>query len=86
MSINAELVKSLSLARDATLRASLAVLVNGAGARVEDLIQILGEVIDDHAVAYALRTGDYDYASKLGVMAEHLGRLDQFVDNYDAAE
>ena len=65
MSNSAELIRGLSLARDAALRASLAVLVNGAGDRVEDLIQILGEVIDDHAVAYALRTGDYDYAAPL---------------------
>jgi hypothetical protein len=86
MMSNAELIKSLSLARDATLRASLAVLVNGAGSHVEDLIQMLSEVIDDHAVAYALRTGDYDYASKLSIMAEHLTRLDAFVDNYDSAE
>jgi hypothetical protein len=83
MMSNAELIKSLSLARDATLRASLAVLVNGAGSHVEDLIQMLGEVIDDHAVAYALRTGDYDYAGKLSIMAEHLGNLDAFIDNYD---
>ena len=69
---NAELIRNLSLARDATLRASLAVLVNGAGSHVEDLIQILSEVIDDHAVAYALRTGDYDYAISLSAIARNL--------------
>jgi hypothetical protein len=80
---NAETIKALAGARDATLRASLAILVNGAGSHVEDLIQILAEVIDDHAMAYALRTGDYDYAGKLSIMAKHLEGLDAFIDNYD---
>ena len=67
--------------RDAFLRESLAILVRNHGP--QDIVQMLAEVLDDYAMAYARRTGDYDGASSMKIIAAHLEGLDAYLDNYD---
>jgi len=67
--------------RDAFLRESLAILVRNHGP--QDIVQILAEVLADYAMAYASRTGDYDGASSMRIIAAHLEGLDEFLDNYE---
>lgn len=80
----AELKTDLSKARDAVLRSSLTLLTQGH--KVEDIVQILGEVISDEGYKLAQRTGDYDRASTLLIIARYLERLDTFIDNYEPRE
>jgi hypothetical protein len=67
--------------RDAILRSSLTLLVQGH--RADSIIQILSEVFDDHSTAYATRTGDYEEASRIQIIACFLESLDKFIDNYE---
>ena len=68
-------------AKIAFLREQLGILVRNHGP--EDIVQTLGEVMDDYAHTYARKTGDYDGASAMKLIAVHLAGLDTFIDNYE---
>jgi hypothetical protein len=74
-------IRDLSNARSVFLRESLAIMVRNHGP--EDIVQVLGEVMDDYAQTYARSTGDYDGASAMKLIAEHLAGLPSFIENYD---
>jgi hypothetical protein len=74
----------LSDTRVAFLRESLGILVRHHGP--DDIVQVLSEVMDDYALNYARRTGDYDGASSMKIIAAYLSKLERALDNYDGAE
>jgi hypothetical protein len=76
--------KELSTPNVAFLRESLAIIVRNHGP--DDIVQVLSEVMDDYAIAYARRTGDYDGASAMKLTAAHLAGLEAARSNYDGAE
>jgi hypothetical protein len=80
MSNNA-IIKELSDTKVAFLREQLGILVRNHGP--DDIVQILSEVMDNYAMTYARRTGDYDGASSMKLIAAHLAGLDAFIENYD---
>lgn len=69
------------LDQDAGLRASLSFIARHH--KAEDIVQILGEVISDESFSYAIRTGDYERAADLSVIARYLEKLDNFIEDYD---
>jgi hypothetical protein len=80
---NAAVIKDLSNVKTEFLRESLAILVRNHGP--EDIVQILSTVMDDYAMTYARRTGDYDGASAMKLISDYLDGLDTFIDNFDGA-
>ena len=46
---------------------------------------MLGEELSKHVDIFAQRTGDYDRASTLNIVADHLMKLDDVIENYDGA-
>jgi hypothetical protein len=78
---NAQIISDLGNVRQAFLRESLAIMVRNHDP--DDIVSTLSEVLDDYAHNYAKRSGDYEGASKMGVVATFLQGLDKFVDNYD---
>jgi len=74
-------IKDLANVKTEFLRESLAILVRNHGP--EDIVQILAAVMDDYAMTYAQRTGDYDGASAMKLIANYLDGLDKYIDNYD---
>jgi hypothetical protein len=81
---NQTVVDDLSNTRVAFLRESLSILVRNHGP--DDIVQILSEVLDDYAMKYARRTGDYGGASSMTIIARYLAKLDDALANYDGAE
>ena len=45
----------------------------------------MGEELGKHATDYAQRTGDYDRAATLNIVATHLMELDDVIENPDGA-
>ena len=78
---NAQTITELVGVRQAFLREALTIMVRNHGP--DDIVLTLSEVLDDYAHNYARRSGDYEGASKMGVVATFLQGLDEFVDNYD---
>jgi hypothetical protein len=66
------------------LRECLSIMVRNHGP--DDIVQLLSEVMDDYAMTYARRTGDYDGASSMKLIANHLAGLEAARANYDGAE
>jgi hypothetical protein len=62
------------------LRESLAIMVRNHGP--DDIVSTLASVLDDYAFEYARKTGDYDGASVMRLISDHLDGLEAFVDNY----
>jgi hypothetical protein len=81
---NSATINDLSDTRIAFLRESLAILVRHHGP--DDIVQILSEVLDDYAMTYARRTGDYDGAASMKIIAAYLSKLERALDNYDPTE
>jgi hypothetical protein len=81
---NSAIIDDLSNSRIAFLRESLSILVRNHGP--DDIVQILSEVLDDYAMKYARRTGDYDGAASMKIVARYLAKLDDALANYDGAE
>jgi hypothetical protein len=81
---NQTTIKETTEVKDAFLRESLAILVRNHGP--DDIVQILSEVLDDYAMTYARRTGDYDGASSMKIIAAYLSKLERMLANYDGAE
>lgn len=83
MSNNAT-IDSLNSAKNVFLRESLAILVRNHGP--EDIISTLATVLDAYAFEYARKTGDYDGASAMRLISDHLDGLDAFIENYDGGQ
>lgn len=66
------------------LKESLAILVRNHGP--DDIVSTLATVMDDYAMTYARRTGDYDGASAMRLISDYLDGLDAYLDNYDGAD
>ena len=45
----------------------------------------MGEELSKYATEFAIRTGDYDRASMLNIVSDHLMKLDSAIENYDGA-
>lgn len=80
---NQSLITELNDAKKAFLRESLSILVRNHGP--QDIVSTLATVMDDYASTYASRTGDYDGASAMRLISDHLDGLESYLDNYDGA-
>ena len=78
---NAQTAAELGQAKLQFLRIGLRALVRAHSP--EDLIVVLREVLDDQAIEYARRTGDYDRAGEMRLASTFLDGFEKFVDNYD---
>lgn len=63
------------------LRISLTTLVEDHQKEMLDLVSVLSEVIDDKAMSYAQRTGDYSYAAVLLSLARGLRRTTERLED-----
>jgi hypothetical protein len=84
---NQETVSELTKAQDTAMRVTARALIkayhNDAHNNIEDFIEVLGWELSKHADDFARRTGDYDRAATLNIVADHLMKLDDVIDNYD---
>ena len=78
---NQTVLNSLPNASAAFLRESLAILVRNHGP--DDIVSILATVMDEYAITYARRTGDYDGASVMKLISDYLDGLNEYVENFD---
>ena len=74
-------INSLSKVKDMFLHESLAILVRNHGP--DDIVSTLATVMDEYAITYARRTGDYDGASAMKLISDYLDGLDEYVENFD---
>jgi hypothetical protein len=81
---NNAVIQDLSNVRATFLREALAIMVRNHGP--DDIVHTLAEVMDDYAIVYARRTGDYDGASSMKLTAAHLAGLELARANHDGAE
>jgi hypothetical protein len=51
----------------------------------DDIVSTLATVLDEYAFEYARKTGDYDGASAMRLISDHLDGLESFINNYDGA-
>ena len=63
------------------LRESLAILVRNHGP--DDIVSNLATVMDEYAMKYARRTGDYDGATVMKLISDYLDGLNDYVENFD---
>ena len=82
---NLATIDELATAKDAALRVIARALIKSQGDNIEDFIQVLGEELSKHVDVFARRTGDYDRAAALSLVAHHLMKLDDVIENYDGA-
>ena len=82
---NLATIDELANAKDAALRVIARALIKSQSENIEDFVQVLGEELSKHATDYAQRTGDYDRAALLNLVADHLMELDDAIENYDGA-
>jgi hypothetical protein len=80
---NAETIKDLDNARAVFLREALAIMVRNHGP--QDIISALSTVMDAYAVVYARKTGDYDGATAMRLVAAELDTIEERLDNHDGA-
>ena len=80
---NVTTLKDPATVKDIFLRESLAILVRNHGP--DDIVQTLATVMDEYAMKYARRTGDYDGASAMKLISDYLDGLDDYIENYDGA-
>lgn len=80
---NSAMIHALNDAKKAFLKESLSILVRNHGP--DDIVSTLATVMDDYAVHYARRTGDYDGASAMKLISNYLDGLDEHIENYDGA-
>jgi hypothetical protein len=80
---NASTINDPAKVKDAFLRESLSILVRNHGP--EDIVRTLATVMDAYAFEYARKTGDYDGASAMRLISDHLDGMDKYIDNYDGA-
>lgn len=78
-----DLIKDAVSVKDAHLREQLAILVRNHGP--DDIVGALATVMDDYAMTYARRTGDYDGASAMKLISDYLDGLDAWLEDYDGA-
>ena len=78
-------IDSLAQAKDAALRVIARALIKSQADNMEDFVQVFGEELSKHVDDYAQRTGDYDRAAVLSIVASHLMELDSVIENYDGA-
>ena len=82
---NQETTSCLASAKDAAMRVTARALIKAYDDDIEAFIQVLGEELSKHSDDYARRTGGYDRASLLNIVADHLMKLDGAIENYDGA-
>jgi hypothetical protein len=82
---NQATIEDLIKSQDAAMRVTARALIKHHNNNIEDFIEILGWELSKHVDDFARRTGDYDRASKLNIIADHLMKLDDAIDNYDGA-
>ena len=82
---NLATIDELASAKDAALRVIARALIKSQAEHIEDFVQVMGEELSKHADDYAQRTGDYDRAATLNIVADHLMKLDDAIENYDGA-
>ena len=82
---NLATIDELAAAKDAALRVIARALIKSQGDNIEDFVQVLGEELSKHVDVFAQRTGDYDRASLLNFVADHLMELDSAIANCDRA-
>ena len=83
---NLATIDELATAKDAALRVIARALINSQSENMEEFIQVLGEELSKHVDVFAQRTGDYDRAAVLSIVASHLMTLDDVIENYDGAD
>jgi hypothetical protein len=83
---NVATIDELANAKDAALRVIARALIKSQSEHIEDFIQVLGEELSKHVDVFAQRTGDYDRAATLSIVARHLMELDDAIANYDGAD
>ena len=76
-------IEELASAKDAALRVIARALIKSQADNIEDFVQVMGEELSKHVDVFAQRTGDYDRAATLSLVARHLMELDSVIDNYD---
>lgn len=82
---NQAVIEDLNRANDAVLRVIARALIKSQAEHMEDFVQVFGEELSNYATEFARRTGDYDRASLLNIVADHLMKLDSVIENYDGA-
>lgn len=82
---NQAVIDDLSNAKDRAMRIVAQRLIDAYQGNIESLVQIMGEELSKRADDYAIRTGDYDRAAELVLVADHLMKLDDAIENYDGA-
>ena len=83
--LNQDTIDCLATAKDAATRVTARALIKAYGDDIEDFVQVLGEELSKHVDVFAQRTGDYDRAAVLNIVAHHLMKLDDAIENYDGA-
>lgn len=78
---NQSMITDLNDAKKAFLRESLSILVRNHGP--EDIVSTLATVMDDYAMQYARRTGDYSGATAMKLISDYLDGLDDHIENYE---
>ena len=76
-------IDELAAGKDAALRVIARALIKSQSENIEGFIQVLGEELSKHVDVFAQRTGDYDRAATLNLVAHHLMKLDDAIENYD---
>ena len=82
---NQAVIEDLNRANDAALRVIARALIKSQVEHIEDFVKVMGEELGKHTTDYAQRTGDYDRAATLGIVATHLMALDEVIENTDGA-
>lgn len=82
---NQAVIEDLNRANDAALRVIARALIKSQVEHIEDFVKVMGEELSKYVDDFAQRTGDYDRAAELNIVADHLMKLDDAIENYDGA-
>jgi hypothetical protein len=78
---NAETIVDLAKVKRTFLRSALDIMLQHHDA--ETVVETLAEALSDGAHQAARRSGDYERAARMNLVAQHLEGLDAFIDNFD---
>ena len=74
-------VKPMPITDDNALRVVSRSLI--AHYDIADFVRIYGEELSKYVDDFARRTGDYALAATLNIVADHLMKIDDVIENYD---